>query len=59
MKKSHYTTPRSLEACQFAHDADPIDYGQRGIDYQDKIVLWGCAIVVFIAVVLILSGAVQ
>jgi hypothetical protein len=53
MKTSHYTTPRSLEACQFAHDADPMDYAPRGIDYQDRIVFWGCAIaVVLLGVIL-------
>lgn len=46
MKTSHYTTPRSLEACQFNHDADPMDFAPRGMDSQDKIVLWGCAIAV-------------
>ena len=44
MKTSHYTTPRSLDQCQFAHDADPIDYAVRGVHPKDKIVLWGSGI---------------
>lgn len=46
MKTSHYTTPRSMEQCQFAHDADPMDYGKRTMHHHDRIVLLGCVLAV-------------
>jgi hypothetical protein len=53
MKTSHYITPRSLDACQFAHNADPMEYAPRGFDPADKIVLTACAIAaIALAVVL-------
>jgi hypothetical protein len=59
MKTSHYTTPRSLEACQFAHDADPIEYAPRGIDYQDKIVIVACFIAICVAAFMLASGVIK
>ena len=53
MKTSYTQTPRSLEQAQFITDADPFDYAPRGIDRQDKIVLWGCtAAAVVLALIL-------
>jgi len=59
MKTSHYTTPRSLDQCQFAHDADPMDFAPRGFDYQDRIVLWGCVIAIFVISLLLALGVLQ
>jgi hypothetical protein len=52
MKPSHTITPRSMEECCFSHNADPIEYGQRGMDSQDKAVILTCIFAV-IALVLI------
>ena len=43
MKSSHFTTPRTLEDCQFALNADPIErYEHEGMDWQDIVVMVGC-----------------
>lgn len=41
MKNSHFTTPRKLEDCQFAHNADPIERpSDEPMDWRDKMVCW-------------------
>lgn len=45
MKPSHLTTPRSMEECNFALNADPIEHFEKSrYDWQDKVVIAGSAI---------------
>ncbi|MNS92909.1 hypothetical protein D3C72_1270570 [compost metagenome] len=44
MKNSHYTTPRTMADCQFAHNADPIELPPQHMDFLDKFVVWACVI---------------
>lgn len=53
MKPSHERTPRSIEECCFAMNADPIEYGEKPMHKHDKIVITACAIaVVCLAIIL-------
>ena len=54
MKQSHITTPRTLDACEFRADADPIE---RPLDHEDRIVLSVCAAVLMFLIGLAAGGA--
>lgn len=51
-KPSHLHSPRSLDECHFACNADPIERHVRPFDGQDRIVMWGGAVVAFVLVCL-------
>lgn len=53
MKNSHYTTPRTMEDCQFAHNADPIELPPTKMDGIEKTVCWICAIVLVATVIIV------
>lgn len=56
-KDSWYRTPRTLAECQFDDAGPSIAPASRGLDRPDRIVLWGCAAVVALLVLLYLTGS--
>lgn len=44
MKPSYFQTPRRLDECHFASNADPIERHVRPFDAQDRIVMWAVVI---------------
>lgn len=56
IKDSHFRTPRTLAECQFDDTGPSIAPTRRGLDRPDRIVLWGCAAVVALLVLLYIAG---
>lgn len=57
MKPSHERTPRSMNECVFFFNSDPIErFEKQRYDWQDKVVMWGCAVCAVAFVVILWIG---
>lgn len=57
IKDSHFRTPRTLSECQFDDTGPSIAPASRGFQRPDRIVLWGCAAVAALLVLLYFTGS--
>lgn len=54
MKPSHTTTPRSMDECHFALNADPVERFERPRhDWQDAVVMIGCFLAALVLVAIL------
>lgn len=54
MKQSHTTTPRTLEDCHFAHNANPIEMPPEKMDALEYFVVLACVVAGFICLAIVL-----
>lgn len=55
MKKSYFITPRRLDECHFASNADPIERHVRPFDAQGRVIKWAVAITVVASLLVVFA----